>query len=220
MSTIFLQRLPVALAVSPDATAHACQKRFNDTLDSSLKRGPWSADEDTRLLKAIAGFWQPISGTGISRTQTDGDEETTEKGDEEGPLAGPSNLTSTSKSRPAMKSKNMGVPIPWPDVATFIPGRNNNQCRERYNVLVSSANKGKGKANTSVVVENSEGGKDAPTVNNVNRTRWTADEDERLKISAQELGAETNRDKWADVAERVGNGRGWVVVSLVSTLYH
>lgn len=47
-------------------------------------------------------------------------------------------------------------PIPWQDVALFVPGRNNNQCRERFQLLgkdrnktIRQGSKGKGKATTT-----------------------------------------------------------------------
>jgi hypothetical protein len=206
----------VALAVSPDATAHACQKRYTDTLDPSLKRGPWSADEDTRLLRAIAGFWQPgtATGTNISRNGSFENEETESIADEETPIAGPSNQHApVAKARSSMKAKTTNAPIPWPDVAAFVLGRNNNQCRERYNVLISSANKGKERlAAPSVGAQHSANVQQKQTVN---RSRWTKDEDDRLARAVVELGAESDKSKWVEVAERVGNGRGWAVVSVV-----
>ncbi|KAI0773864.1 hypothetical protein C8Q74DRAFT_1200630 [Fomes fomentarius] len=43
----------VARLVSEDATASQCQNRYVRTLDPSLKRGPWTAEEDDRLRRAV-----------------------------------------------------------------------------------------------------------------------------------------------------------------------
>ena len=85
--------------VSEYVTSHQCQKRYFDTLDPNLKNGPWSPEEDEKLLRAISAF------SGIPNPG-------------EGSSASTSNTTKT--------------PIPWQEVAQFVPGRNNNQCRERY----------------------------------------------------------------------------------------
>ncbi|KAL5508377.1 hypothetical protein ACEPAH_5996 [Sanghuangporus vaninii] len=118
----------VAMNVSEDATAHQCQKRYLDSLDPSIKNGPWTAEEDEQLRRAIAAF---AGETAI----TEG--------------------ASTSKKQS----------IPWQDVALFVPGRTNNQCREHYlGMLKSKKNKttknrtghsakGKGKAVDPIMSE-------------------------------------------------------------------
>ncbi|KAI1792838.1 hypothetical protein LXA43DRAFT_972192 [Ganoderma leucocontextum] len=69
----------VARTVSEDATCAQCQNRYLRTLDPTLKRGPWTPDEDEHLRRAAAVFGHS-----------------------------------------------------WVDVAAFVEGRNNEQCRERY----------------------------------------------------------------------------------------
>ncbi|KAI0824611.1 hypothetical protein BC628DRAFT_1537943 [Trametes gibbosa] len=81
----------VARYVSEDATATQCQSRYLRTLDPTLKRGPWTPDEDERLKQAVAVFGHV-----------------------------------------------------WIDVATFVEGRNNEQCRDRYQEYLSpTVTKGK-----------------------------------------------------------------------------
>ncbi|KAH8113397.1 hypothetical protein DFH11DRAFT_1545076 [Phellopilus nigrolimitatus] len=115
-----------AMNVSEDTTAHQCQKRFYDSLDPALAGGPWSEDEDNRLLRAVAAFTgaspSPIPGGGEASTST----------------------VATTEAKHT-------IPIPWQDVALFVPGRNNNQCRERYQDTLTKPKKkergkGKGKA--------------------------------------------------------------------------
>ena len=48
----------------------------------------------------------------------------------------------------------------------------------------------------------------------VNRSRWTADEDERLKRAVEELSVEAGKGMWDEVSVRVGGGRGATVVSV------
>lgn len=43
----------VARQVSEDATAAQCQNRYTRSLDPHLKRGPWSAEEDDQLRRAV-----------------------------------------------------------------------------------------------------------------------------------------------------------------------
>ncbi|KAJ7283844.1 hypothetical protein C8J57DRAFT_1498847 [Mycena rebaudengoi] len=79
----------VARYVSADATPAQCSTRYLRSLDPSLHHGPWSAEEDKRLIAAIAGY-----------------------------------------------GKN------WPDVANVIPGRTNEQCRERWTSALDPAKTG------------------------------------------------------------------------------
>ncbi|KAL7282168.1 hypothetical protein ACG7TL_003637 [Trametes sanguinea] len=81
----------VARRVSEDATSAQCQNRYLRTLDPTLKRGPWTPDEDERLKEAVAVFGHS-----------------------------------------------------WIDVAAFVEGRNNEQCRDRYQEYLNpSVSKGK-----------------------------------------------------------------------------
>ena len=136
----------VARAVSEDATAQQCQKRYNDTLDPSLRRGSWTEDEDTRLSRAVAAY-----------TDT--------------PLE---DLRSTFGS---VKLADKG--IPWQDIALFVPGRNNNECRERFQILMNPNEKGQ-------------------------KAAWTAEEEERLLSIVDGLGGP---GKWTEVANTLRSGR-------------
>ncbi|PIL36826.1 transcription factor [Ganoderma sinense ZZ0214-1] len=81
----------VARAVSEDATTSQCQSRYLRSLDPTLKRGPWTPEEDEHLRRAAAVFGHS-----------------------------------------------------WVDVAAFVEGRNNEQCRERYQEYLNpSITKGK-----------------------------------------------------------------------------
>lgn len=105
----------VALNVSEHTTGAQCQKRFQDTLDPSIKAGPWSTDEEEKLLRSVTAF------TKLEENQ-------------------PGTLTRKAKSG-----------ISWVDVALFLPGRTNNQCREHHERMIRSkkvktSGKGKEKA--------------------------------------------------------------------------
>lgn len=76
----------VARWVSEDATASQCQNRYLRTLDPTLRRGPWTPDEDERVKQAVA-----VCGH------------------------------------------------VWVDVATYVEGRNNEQCRDRYQEYLNPA---------------------------------------------------------------------------------
>ncbi|KAH9894334.1 hypothetical protein C8Q73DRAFT_513228 [Cubamyces lactineus] len=77
--------------VSEDATTAQCQNRYTRTLDPTLKRGPWTPDEDERLKEAVSVFGHS-----------------------------------------------------WIDVSAYVEGRNNEQCRDRYqDYLNPSVSKGK-----------------------------------------------------------------------------
>ena len=132
----------VALHVSEDATPHQCQKRYNDTLDPGIKRGSWTHEEDTRLLRAVAAFT----------------------------ASSPSSSTSSPS-------------IPWQDVALFVPGRTNNQCRDRYQDRLSPSEKSK------------KGG-------------WTEEENTKLRTLVEELG----RNDWKEVSKRFGTDRTEAIV--------
>ncbi|KAK7060331.1 hypothetical protein VNI00_001096 [Paramarasmius palmivorus] len=68
-----------ALYVSEHCSPSQCQSHFTRSIDPQIKRTDWTADEDAKLLAAVATY-------------------------------GPS----------------------WADVCIFVPGRTNDQCRERY----------------------------------------------------------------------------------------
>lgn len=100
--------LPVARHVSPYATTSQCQTRYVRSVDPSIKREPWTLEEDARLRKAVEAF---------------------------------------SNS--------------WIDVAGVLPGRTNDQCRERW-----------------AEIGTNEGGKGP----------WSGAEDQRLLDAVKELG--------------------------------
>lgn len=43
----------VARQVSEDATAAQCQSRYTRSLDPTLRHGPWTAEEDMQLKRAV-----------------------------------------------------------------------------------------------------------------------------------------------------------------------
>lgn len=98
----------MARYISPYATTSQCQTRYVRSVDPSIKRGPWTPEEDTRLRKAVEAFNNS-----------------------------------------------------WVDVASMLPGRTNEQCRERW-------------AEIGV----NEGGKGP----------WSTEEDQRLLDAVKELG--------------------------------
>lgn len=80
----------MARHVSEDATAAQCQSRYLRTLDPAIRRGPWTAEEDAQLTRAVEIFGRS-----------------------------------------------------WTEVCVWVPGRNNEQCRERYQEAVNPPPKGK-----------------------------------------------------------------------------
>jgi hypothetical protein len=61
---------PVARFVSEDATASQCQSRYS-RLDTTLKRGKWSKEEDSRLelaFKAYGNSWVEVAACIPGRT--------------------------------------------------------------------------------------------------------------------------------------------------------
>ena len=98
----------VARRVSEDATAAQCQGRYVKTLDPTLKRGPWTPDEDEQLRRAVAALGHV-----------------------------------------------------WVEVAAYVEGRNNDQCRDRYQEYLN------------------------PTLT---RGKWTSEEDAALLQAVQQVG--------------------------------
>jgi len=98
----------VARTVSEDAQINACQNRWFRTLDPSIRRGNWTAEEDAQLRLAVDLYGNA-----------------------------------------------------WMEVASVIPGRNNEQCRDRWTERLNPK---------------------------VPRGKWTAEEDKRLISAVDELG--------------------------------
>ncbi|KAH9007045.1 hypothetical protein EDB86DRAFT_2869709 [Lactarius hatsudake] len=98
----------VARAVSEDAQINSCQNRWNRTLDPSIRRGNWTAEEDAQLRQAVDLYGHA-----------------------------------------------------WVEVASVVPGRNNEQCRDRWTERLNPK---------------------------VPRGKWTAEEDKRLISAVDELG--------------------------------
>lgn len=98
----------VARSVSEDAQMNSCQNRWHRTLDPSIRRGNWTAEEDAQLRLAVDLYGHA-----------------------------------------------------WMEVASVIPGRNNEQCRDRWTERINPK---------------------------VPRGKWTAEEDRRLISAIDELG--------------------------------
>ncbi|KAH9062119.1 hypothetical protein EDB87DRAFT_1609423 [Lactarius vividus] len=98
----------VARAVSEDAQINSCQNRWNRTLDPSIRRGNWTAEEDAQLRQAVDLYGHA-----------------------------------------------------WVEVASVVPGRNNEQCRDRWTERLNPK---------------------------VPRGKWSAEEDKRLISAVDELG--------------------------------
>ncbi|KAJ7667769.1 hypothetical protein DFH06DRAFT_1322340 [Mycena polygramma] len=77
----------VAKYVGPDVTAGQCSARFLRTLDPCLRRGPWTPEEDKRLVAAVSGYGKAA----------------------------------------------------WSEVASVMPGRTNEQCRDRWTSTLDPA---------------------------------------------------------------------------------
>jgi hypothetical protein len=87
---------------------NSCQNRWHRTLDPSIRRGNWTAEEDAQLRLAVDLYGHA-----------------------------------------------------WMEVASVIPGRNNEQCRDRWTERINPK---------------------------VPRGKWTAEEDRRLISAIDELG--------------------------------
>ncbi|KAI9466791.1 hypothetical protein BJY52DRAFT_1234364 [Lactarius psammicola] len=98
----------VARTVSEDAQINSCQNRWNRTLDPSIRRGNWTAEEDAQLRQAVDLYGHA-----------------------------------------------------WVEVASVVPGRNNEQCRDRWTERLNPK---------------------------VPRGKWTTEEDKRLISAVDELG--------------------------------
>lgn len=118
--------------VSEDANGHQCQKRFFDTVNPALKGGFWTEEEDEKLRRAVVAF----SGVSVPALSVSGE----------------------GRDMPSASGR---PPISWQDVALFVPGRNNNQCREHFQLLAKDKNRvtrqgSKGKGRTEALDETAE----------------------------------------------------------------
>jgi hypothetical protein len=125
----------VARYVSPEVTAAQCSTRFLRTLDPSLHRGVWSAEEDKRLIDAVAGY---------------------------------------GKS--------------WAEVASVVPGRTNEQCRDRWTGTLDPA-KIKAKLDD-----------------------WTEESDQALLEAVKSMG-----NKWKAIGIKLGHSTAKVSIILCAT---
>jgi hypothetical protein len=79
----------------------------------------------------------------------------------------------------------------WADVATAVPGRHNEQCRDRWNDILN------------------------PTVAKA-KGRWTEEEDRHLLAAIQQLGV----PNWKEVSNQLGGGRTDSMVTPSATETH
>jgi hypothetical protein len=105
---LFAEIFLVARHVSEDATAAGCQSRYQRTVDPTVKRGSWTAEEDEKLLRAVTVYNHS-----------------------------------------------------WVEIAALIPGRTNDQCRDRWSDCLNPA---------------------------LVKGKWTAKEDQLLIQSVETLG--------------------------------
>ena len=131
--------LKVARTVSEDAQINSCQNRWYRTLDPSIRRGNWTAEEDAQLRLAVDLYGHA-----------------------------------------------------WMEVASVIPGRNNEQCRDRWTERINPK---------------------------VPRGKWTAEEDRRLISAVDELGVGKWKEVSERVGTgRTDNTVSFLEISTLSTL--
>ncbi len=126
-----------------DRKAKDCRKRWINSLDPNLKRGRWTQDEDSALLKAyqeIGPSWYKIAQTIEGRT----DDQCAKRYNE---VLDPSTCDRLKQWNPEEdlqlieRVKKYGTK--WKNISTELPGRTALTCRNRWRKIVADVVRGK-----------------------------------------------------------------------------
>jgi myb proto-oncogene protein len=130
----------------PGRTRDQCSQRWTRTLDPSNGKnaGKWTPDEDAKLTKAVKKYgkdWVAVAALVPGRSNVQCYQRWTKNLDpSRGKNAGKWNSEEDAKLTEAVKKHGNN----WVAVATLVPGRTRDQCRERWVNTVDPVNGSKG----------------------------------------------------------------------------
>ena len=118
----------------PGRTARRCRGHWNECLDPNLKKGPWTPEEDERLLQAVGVHgtenWPEIANKIPGRTPRQC------RGHWNACLNPNLNKKEwTPEEDELLIEKQREFRNKWNVIATYFPGRTNNSVKNRYNHL-------------------------------------------------------------------------------------
>ncbi|GAV79112.1 Myb_DNA-binding domain-containing protein/Myb_DNA-bind_6 domain-containing protein, partial [Cephalotus follicularis] len=150
----------IAVLLGTNRTPFQCLKRYQRSLNASILKREWTAEEDEKLRIAVEAFgesnWQPVASALKGRTGTQCANRWSKSLHPARQRVGRWTLDEDKRLKVAVM---LFGPKSWRKIAQFVPGRTQVQCRERWvNALDPSLNFGE----------------------------WTEDEDSRLIAAIQE----------------------------------
>ncbi|OZJ05026.1 hypothetical protein BZG36_02145 [Bifiguratus adelaidae] len=117
-------------ACVPGRTNKNCRKRWFHSLDPSLRKGPWTAEEDEKLRQGVEMYpnqWSKIADMIPGRTDDQCAKRWRESLD---PAIDRSNWSSEDDALLMEKYKQLGSQ--WQQIAMYFPGRPGLHCRNRW----------------------------------------------------------------------------------------
>ncbi|CAN0902395.1 Myb-like protein L [Linum grandiflorum] len=150
----------IASLLGTNRTPFQCLERFQRSLNACVLKKEWTKEEDAQLEAAVHKIgecdWQSVAATLRGRTGT----QCSNRWLKSLHVYGKGHWKPEEDKRLKLAVKFFG-PKDWKKVASFVPGRKDVQCRERWHNACSPS---------------------------LNRGAWTDEEDSRLKAAVEEHG--------------------------------
>ncbi|GAB4845282.1 hypothetical protein Ancab_038691 [Ancistrocladus abbreviatus] len=125
--------IDIAVSLATNRTPFQCLKRYQGSLNASIIKREWTADEDALLCSAVEAFgesnWQAVASTIEGRTGTQCSNRW--KKTLHPTIERKGNWTQDEDKCLKVSVTVIG-PKNWPKIAQFVPGRTQVQCRERW----------------------------------------------------------------------------------------
>ncbi|CAN0922957.1 Myb-like protein L [Linum grandiflorum] len=156
----------IASLLGTNRTPFQCLERFQRSLNARVLNKEWTKEEDAQLKAAVCKYklggelidWQSVAATLIGRTGVQCSNRWEKSLDR---LCAKGRHWNADEDKRLKLAVKFFGPKDWKKVASFVPGRKDVQCRERWHNACSPS---------------------------LNRGAWTEEEDSRLKAAVEEHG--------------------------------